>query len=77
MSLPVLAPITGTVWKILVSVGDVVEVDQPLVLLESMKMEVPVCAPANGSVASVVVSVGDAVDDGDELATLSSTQASF
>jgi len=41
----VTAPVTGTVWKIQVKVGDSVAEGQPLVILESMKMEIPVEAP--------------------------------
>jgi acetyl/propionyl-CoA carboxylase alpha subunit len=37
--------VAGTVWKIEVSVGDAVQADQSLVILESMKMEIPAGAP--------------------------------
>jgi acetyl-CoA carboxylase biotin carboxyl carrier protein len=66
------AHITGTVWKILVQVGDVVSQDQPLVILESMKMEMPVEAPEAGRVQSVAVVEGASVDEGDVLLTLES-----
>lgn len=66
------AHITGTVWKILVQVGDEVAQDQPLVILESMKMEMPVEAPEAGKVLSVSVSEGASVDEGDVLLTLES-----
>ncbi|HYQ18541.1 MAG TPA: biotin/lipoyl-binding carrier protein [Polyangiaceae bacterium] len=66
------AHITGTVWKILVKVGDEVAQDQPLVILESMKMEMPVEAPDAGRVASISVAEGASVDEGDVLVTLES-----
>ena len=66
----VAAHITGTVWKILVKEGDTVELDQTLVILESMKMEMPVEAPEAGRVTQVHVSEGQAVDEGDPLVTL-------
>ena len=66
----VAAHITGTVWKILVKEGEAVELDQPLVILESMKMEMPVEAPKAGTVTKVHVSEGQAVDEGDPLVTL-------
>jgi acetyl-CoA carboxylase biotin carboxyl carrier protein len=66
----VAAHITGTVWKILVKEGDSVQLDQTLVILESMKMEMPVEAPEGGRVSRVHVSEGQAVDEGDTLVTL-------
>ena len=44
------AEITGSVWKIVVKVGDRVTEDQPLVILESMKMEIPLMATEDGVV---------------------------
>jgi acetyl-CoA carboxylase biotin carboxyl carrier protein len=66
----VAAHITGTVWKVQVAVGDRVENEQTLVILESMKMEMPVEAPQAGKVVAVLVSEGQAVDEGDILVTL-------
>jgi len=68
----IIAPITGIVWKILVSVGEQVRTNQPIILLESMKMEVPVCAPSAGIISSIKVSPGDSVEDGDAIVTLAS-----
>lgn len=70
MATPVTAPITGIVWKILVSVGDSITPEQPLLILESMKMEVPVCAPCDGVVRSIDVAQGQPVEDGDTIATI-------
>ena len=50
--------------------GDVVEENQPLIVIEAMKMEIPVVAPEDGTVASIDVAVGDAVEAGATLATL-------
>lgn len=61
------AHITGTVWKIEVSVGDDVELDDVVVILESMKMEMPVEAPTDGRVAEILIKEGDAVDEGQVL----------
>jgi acetyl-CoA carboxylase biotin carboxyl carrier protein len=71
----VAAHITGTVWKIQVAVGDQVEAEQPLVILESMKMEMPVEAPHAGTVSQIHVTEGQAVDEGDTLVTLDDTGA--
>jgi acetyl-CoA carboxylase biotin carboxyl carrier protein len=64
------APITGRVWKIERRAGDRVAAGDPVVILESMKMEVPVEAPADGVVRSVAVTEGEAVEEGAVVATL-------
>jgi len=70
MPVDVTAHITGTVWKVQVKVGDSVEEEQAVVILESMKMEMPVEAPASGTVATISVTEGQAVEEGDVLLTL-------
>jgi len=70
MATEVVAHITGTVWKIEVAVGDQVEEEDTLVILESMKMEMPVEAPISGKVAAILVKEGQAVEEGDAVATL-------
>lgn len=62
------AELSGSVWKVLVSVGDSVERDQEIMILESMKMEIPVVAPAAGTIGSIEVAEGVAVETGDLLA---------
>jgi acetyl-CoA carboxylase biotin carboxyl carrier protein len=64
------AHITGTVWKIEVSVGDEVSEGETVVILESMKMEMPVEAEDEGTVKEIVVSEGQAVSEGDTLVVL-------
>ncbi|MFP4598592.1 MAG: acetyl-CoA carboxylase biotin carboxyl carrier protein subunit [Persicimonas sp.] len=61
------AHITGTVWKIEVEVGDEVEEDDEVVILESMKMEMPVEAPCDGIVTEIHAEEGDAVDEDEVL----------
>jgi len=70
MAVQVCAHITGMVWKIQVAVGDAVEAEQSLVILESMKMEMPVEAPEAGRVSRIAVSEGQAVEEGDVLVEL-------
>jgi len=64
------AHITGTVWKVEVSVGQKVAAGDVLVILESMKMEMPVEAPGAGTVEKVLVAEGQAVDEGQILLTI-------
>lgn len=63
MAEEVRAHITGTVWKIEVAVGDEVEEDDDLIILESMKMEMPVIAPEDGVIKEILIAEGDAVDE--------------
>jgi acetyl-CoA carboxylase biotin carboxyl carrier protein len=70
MATPVHAHITGTVWKIEVRAGEVVEPGQTLVIIESMKMEMPVEAPVGGRVESVAVAEGQPVEEGAVLLTI-------
>ena len=63
------ADITGTVWKILVEVGDEVVEEDELMILESMKMEIPVEAPVDGTITKICVAEGEAIDDGKVLLT--------
>lgn len=65
------AAVPGNVYKISVSVGDRVEENQPLLVLEAMKMETPVVSPCAGVVASIEVSAGDVVESGQVLLTVS------
>jgi len=57
------AHITGTVWKIEVEVGEEVEEEDDLIILESMKMEMPVECPRDGVVKEIKVAEGDAVEE--------------
>ena len=63
MAEEVRAHITGTVWKIEVEVGEEIEEEDDLIILESMKMEMPVEAPCDGVVKEILVSEGDAVEE--------------
>lgn len=64
------APVTGSVWKVECTVGDVVEEGDVLLILESMKMEIPVEAELGGRVSELLCAVGDAVADGQPLLVL-------
>jgi acetyl-CoA carboxylase biotin carboxyl carrier protein len=64
------AHITGTVWKIEVEVGDTVQEGDPVVILESMKMEMPVEAEDPGVVTEILCAEGQSVSEGDTLVVL-------
>ena len=68
MSVEVKADVTGKVWKIEAKAGDALEEEDPIIILESMKMEIPVSAPVDGKVVEVLVSEGDPVKEGQTVA---------
>lgn len=65
------AEMVGNVLDVLVAPGLAVLAGEPVVLLESMKMEIPVSSEVGGLVTDVPVAVGDVVQEGDVLAVLS------
>ncbi|MBS3802976.1 MAG: sodium-extruding oxaloacetate decarboxylase subunit alpha [Oleiphilaceae bacterium] len=67
---PVLAPLGGNIFKILVSPGDEVEEGDVLIILEAMKMETEVRAAESGTIGEVFIKVGDAVSVDDEMLTI-------
>lgn len=69
MSQPVVAEMAANVWRILVAPGDTVAEDEPLMILESMKMEIPVVSEG-GTVSALHVSEGDNVSEGQLLVEL-------
>lgn len=60
--------ITGTVWKIEVGLGDKVEEDDVIMILESMKMEIPVLAPCSGTIKELLVDEGSAIAEDQAIA---------
>ena len=64
--------ITGKVWKIVCAIGDAVEEEAPIVIIESMKMEIPVLAPCGGRVTQLLVAEGDDVAEGQAVAVVES-----
>jgi 3-methylcrotonyl-CoA carboxylase alpha subunit len=66
----ILAPMPGTVTKILVATGAAVTKGTVLAIVEAMKMEHAVKAPRDGKVKAVHFSAGDQVTDGAELLVL-------
>jgi acetyl-CoA carboxylase biotin carboxyl carrier protein len=62
--------ITGSVWKIVSKVGDKVEEDDEIMILESMKMEIPVLAPEDGKIKEIIVAEEDSVDENQIVAII-------
>ena len=69
-SIKVEAGAAGKVLKAVKNVGDAVKKGDPVVVIESMKMEINCVAPQDGTVASIDCNAGDSVEAGAVLATL-------
>ena len=67
----VTVPMQGTVVKILVDEGDSVDLGEPIMVVEAMKMENNISAQISGTVTALHVGVGDLVGSGDVVATIS------
>ena len=64
------AHITGVVFQVTAKTGDRVAAGDPIIVLESMKMEIPVEAPRAGAVKEIKVAEGQTVQEGDTVAVL-------
>lgn len=64
------AHITGVVFQVTSKVGDSLAAGDPVIVLESMKMEIPVEAPRAGTVKEIKVAEGQTVQEGDTVAVL-------
>ena|SRR5574344_273963 len=64
------APMPGTITKIFVNVGDSVAENQPLMILEAMKMENEIVSGRAGTVQSIHVNPGQTVNPGDALVVI-------
>lgn len=66
------SPVTGTVWKVELAVGDQVNEGDIIMILESMKMEIPVEATSAGVIAALNVAPGESVEDDQILCVVES-----
>jgi biotin carboxyl carrier protein len=61
------SPISGVVVRVAAQIGQTIQVNDVLLVLEAMKMETVITSPVAGKVAKVNVNVGDAVQAGQVL----------
>ncbi|MEO6651238.1 MAG: biotin/lipoyl-containing protein [Ilumatobacteraceae bacterium] len=66
----VTVPMQGTIVKLLVEVGDSVEIGQGIVVLEAMKMENQINTEKAGTIKEIKVAAGDTVGGGDVVAVV-------
>ena len=70
MTEEVLAPLSGTIWKITVTPGETIEEDDEVVIIEALKMETPVYAPCDGEVKEIHVTEGETVEEDQPLLSI-------
>jgi acetyl-CoA carboxylase biotin carboxyl carrier protein len=70
MSIEIKAPMTGKIVSIVVNLGDKVNAEDEVVIMDAMKMEIPVYAPAEGTVKEINAKEGDSVKTDQVLMTL-------
>ncbi|MCP4411253.1 MAG: sodium-extruding oxaloacetate decarboxylase subunit alpha [Gammaproteobacteria bacterium] len=61
------APLSGNIFKVMVSEGQQVQKDEVIMILEAMKMETEVRVPDSGTITSLMVKEGDSVLVGEPL----------
>jgi acetyl-CoA carboxylase biotin carboxyl carrier protein len=61
---------SGSLWKLVVKVGDPVEAGQEVAILESMKMEIPILSEGSGIVEAVLKNEGDFVQEDEVVVRL-------
>ncbi|MGE5566114.1 MAG: acetyl-CoA carboxylase biotin carboxyl carrier protein subunit [Parcubacteria group bacterium] len=69
-TISVTSPTAGTVWKVEAQVGSHLAEDDPILILEAMKMEIPVHAPKAGRLVDVLVGEGAQVDEDQVVARI-------
>jgi methylmalonyl-CoA carboxyltransferase small subunit len=61
------SPIAGVVVRVPAQVGQTIQVNDVLLVLEAMKMETVITSPISGKIARITANVGDAVQSGQVL----------
>ena len=64
------APMPGKVNQILLNVGDQVNQDDEVMIIEAMKMEMPICAPCSGTIKEIKAKEGESVQGEAVLAVI-------
>ena len=62
--------IQAVIWKINVEIGQTVDIDDIVVILESMKMEIPIESKYKGVVKEILIKEGENVNEDQEIIIL-------
>ena len=61
------APLAGNIFKIEKNIGDDIQEDETIIVLEAMKMETTIKTPKSGQIKNIFIKNGDKVQSGDPL----------
>jgi acetyl-CoA carboxylase biotin carboxyl carrier protein len=64
------AEVTGSIWKIETTIGQTLDKEHTVLIIESMKMEIPLVAEDGGTLLEICVNEGDTVNEGQVLAII-------
>jgi len=64
------AEVTGSIWKIETTIGQELDKEHTVLIIESMKMEIPLVAEDGGTLIEICVNEGDNVNEGQVLAII-------
>ena len=70
MATPVSVPMVGKIVSVTVKVGDKVQENDQIAVLEAMKMEMPVVSPVTGTVKEIHINAGQEVEAEQTLAVI-------
>lgn len=63
-------PLDGKICQLNIKVGDKVDEDEEVMVIEAMKMETPIFAPCRGIIREIRIHKGDEVAENDVLAVV-------
>ena len=66
----VVTDVAGNVWKIVAKVGDKLEEDETIMIMESMKMEIPVTSPVSGTLSELLCEEGETIGEDEVVAKM-------
>jgi acetyl-CoA carboxylase biotin carboxyl carrier protein len=69
-TIDVVSEVAGTVWEVIAAVGQSLNEDDGIIIVESMKMEVPVGMPEDGTLTEILVAEKGAVAQGQVVARI-------
>ena len=68
----VTSEVIGVVWQIEKAEGDTVAVGEPIIIIESMKMQIPIEAPVTGTITAIRVKPEESVEEDQVLCLIES-----
>ncbi|UHL65455.1 acetyl-CoA carboxylase biotin carboxyl carrier protein subunit [Paralcaligenes sp. KSB-10] len=71
----ILSEVSGKVWKIEVQEGAAIGEEEPVMIIDSMKMEIPILTTESGRIAQLLVKEDDPVTEGQVVAIIDTDSA--